>query len=207
MIDTATPRNIGGLSEPGLWGTTEIDPAARRRELHRRSRLVVRRTTIRARHDAPAAGNGEDETMTDSLRPSEIFVRDVMHEGILTCSSETPLRTVATMMVEQRVHCIAVLADREESYRVGALWGIVSDLDLAGSASDDMDARTAGGAAASPVVTVTPTETVERAAQLMREYGTAHLVVVAADDNRPLGVISTLDVAALLGRMPFPVAR
>jgi CBS domain-containing protein len=111
------------------------------------------------------------------------------------------------MMVEQHVHCVAVMAQREEQSRLGSLWAIVSDLDLAGSASLDLDTHTAGGAAASPVVTVPPTETVERAAQLMREYGTAHLVVVAADDDRPLGVISTLDVAAVLAGMPAPVSR
>jgi CBS domain-containing protein len=125
-----------------------------------------------------------------------------MHEGILTCSSDTPLRTVARMMVEQRVHCIAVHTEGEDRYRLGPVWAIVSDLDLAGAASVDLDARTAGGVAATPVVTVVPGETVERAAQLMREYGTAHLVVVDANDNHPLGVISTLDVAGILAGLP-----
>lgn len=105
-------------------------------------------------------------------------------------------------MAEQRVHCVAVLSTGDEGYRLGRLWGIVSDLDLAAAAGLDLDARTAGGAAASPVVTVTPGETVERAAQLMREYSTAHLVVVDAEDDRPLGVISTLDVAAVLAGAP-----
>jgi CBS domain-containing protein len=82
------------------------------------------------------------------------------------------------------------------------LWGIVSDLDLVGAASLDLDSRTAGGAAASPVVTVTPGETVERAAHLMREYRTAHLVVVDSADGRPLGIVSTLDVAAVLAGFP-----
>ncbi len=125
-----------------------------------------------------------------------------MHEGVLSCDSETPLRTVARMMAKRRVHCIAVLTERQESYRLGPLWGIVSDLDLAGAAALDLDTGTAGGTAATPVVTVTPEETVERAAQLMREYGTSHLVVVDAADNRPLGVISTLDVASVLAGMP-----
>jgi CBS domain-containing protein len=160
---------------------------------------------IRARHDASCAGNGEHADMTAPSLPSEILVGEAMHEGILTCAADATVRAVARMMVEQRVHCIAVLAEPEQSYRLGALWGIVSDLDLAGSASLDVDVHTAGGVAASPVVTVTPADTVERAAQLMREYGTAHLVVTAADDNRPLGVISTLDVAAVIAGMPFPV--
>jgi CBS domain-containing protein len=145
--------------------------------------------------------------MNESLRPSEIHVGDAMHAGILTCTSKTPLRTVAAMMVEQRVHCIVVLAEPEESSRLGAVWAVVSDLDLAACASLDVDAHTAGGTAASPLVTVTPTETVERAAQLRREYGTSHLLVVAADDDRPLGVLSTLDVAAVLAGLPTPVAR
>jgi CBS domain-containing protein len=145
--------------------------------------------------------------MNDRQSPSEILVREAVREGILTCPPETPLRDVARTMAEQRVHCVAVLARREESYRLGRLWGIVSDLDLAGAASLDLDVLTAGGAAGSPVVTVTPEETIERAAQLMREYGTAHLVVVDPEDNRPLGVISTLDVAAVLAGVPLPAAH
>lgn len=141
--------------------------------------------------------------MADRRSPGGILVREAMHEGVLTCPPETPLRDVARTMAEQRVHCVAVLATRDESYRLGRLWGIVSDLDLAAAAGLDLDARTAGGVAASPVVTVTPGETVERAAQLMREYSTAHLVVVDTDDDRPLGVISTLDVAAVLAGVPL----
>jgi CBS domain-containing protein len=145
---------------------------------------------------------GRISIMSDRTSPAQVLVREAMHEGILTCPPETPLRDVARMMAEQRVHCVAVLARPDESYRLGRLWSIVSDLDLAASASLDLDVRMAGGAAASPVVTVTPEETVERAAQLMREYSTAHLVVVDADDDRPLGVISTLDVAAVLAGVP-----
>jgi CBS domain-containing protein len=75
----------------------------------------------------------------------------------------------------------------------------VSDLDLvAATATQDLDRRTAGAIAASPVVMVPPTETLERAAQLMQEYGTAHLVVVDPETVQPLGVLSTLDVARLV---------
>ena len=37
-----------------------------------------------------------------------------------------------------------------------------------------------------------------RAAQLMREYGIAHLVAVDPDAGTPLGVISTLDLARII---------
>ena len=54
------------------------------------------------------------------------------------------------------------------------------------------------GGAATAALTVRPTETIQRAAQLMTEHATAHLVVVD-EERRPLGVISTLDIAAALG--------
>ena len=62
----------------------------------------------------------------------------------------------------------------------------------------DLDEQTAGGTAASPVVMVTPTETLERAAQLMTEHSTSHLVVVDVGLLKPVGVITTLDIVAAL---------
>jgi CBS domain-containing protein len=119
-------------------------------------------------------------------------VADIMHRGVLTCSREAPLTDVAELMAGHRVHCV-VVADEEAA----ALWGIVSDLDLvAAGLVRELDAQTAGGSAASPVLTVAPDETVERAAQLMTEHAAAHLVVV--DRSQPVGVLSTLDVAAAL---------
>jgi CBS domain-containing protein len=47
---------------------------------------------------------------------------------------------------------------------------------------------------------VSPGETLERAAQLMTEHNTAHLIVVDPKQQRPLGVLSTLDIAGTLAR-------
>ena len=124
---------------------------------------------------------------------------DVMHHGVLTCAQETPLTDVAELMADHRVHCVVVSGDDAE-----ALWGIVSDLDLVAAALvRDLDEQTAGGSAASPVLVVGPDETVERAAQLMTEHATAHLVVV--DASQPVGVVSTLDVAAALAGACAPI--
>jgi CBS domain-containing protein len=122
-----------------------------------------------------------------------------MHHGVLTCAQETPLTDVAELMADHRVHCVVVSGDDAE-----ALWGIVSDLDLVAAALvRDLDEQTAGGSAASPVLVVGPDETVERAAQLMTEHATAHLVVV--DASQPVGVVSTLDVAAALAGACAPI--
>ena len=103
------------------------------------------------------------------------------------------------MMAAHRVHCVVVFDERDEPDR-GSLWGIVSDLDLAAGLSDGvLDERAAGEIAASPVVTVAASETLSRAAQLMAENSSAHLVAVDSESGLPVGVLSTLDLARLAG--------
>jgi CBS domain-containing protein len=116
-------------------------------------------------------------------------VGEAMTPGILTCLPSTPLRTVAWMMARHRVHAIVVFGDDDRLLP----WGVVSDLDLVGAIASDAPAKSV---AASPVVTVTIHDTLSHAAQLMREYSTSHLVVIADDSSPlPIGVLSTLDVA------------
>jgi len=125
-----------------------------------------------------------------------IPVSAAMHSGVLTCGTEASLASVAELMATRRVHCIVVTDDPGDAE---SLWGIVSDLDLAAAASvRDLAEQTAGATAATAVLTIAPDETVQRAAQLMTEHCTTHLVVVDAG-HRPVGILSTLDVAAALG--------
>lgn len=127
---------------------------------------------------------------------SQIGVSDAMHHGVLTCSRDTSLLAVARLMAGERVHCVVVTDEPEDA---NVLWGIVSDLDLVAAASvRDLDEQVAGATAATAALTVTPHETLQRAAQLMTEHGTSHLVVVDAA-RRPVGILSTLDVAGALG--------
>jgi CBS domain-containing protein len=138
-------------------------------------------------------------TTTEHTSLGDLCVADAMHAGVLTCSLATPLRLVAQMMVTHRIHCVVVYEGDGGLPGTDSLWGVVSDLDLVAAAiTQDLDERTAGATAASPVVMVPPTETLERAAQLMQEYGTAHLVVVDPESVQPVGVLSTLDIARLL---------
>jgi CBS domain-containing protein len=119
-----------------------------------------------------------------------------MHAGVVTCAPETLLRDVARMMVDHRIHCIA-LADRSSAGVPD--WGIVSDLDVvAAAAAGGIEGRTAGDLAASEAVVISDDATLDRAAQLMSEHHASHLVVVGAASGRPVGVLSTLDVAGLL---------
>lgn len=130
----------------------------------------------------------------------EISVAEAMHPGVLTCPVETPLRDVARMMASYRIHSIVVFGGGEEDADLeGRLWGVVSDLDLVTAAAvDDLEDRSAGGTAVTPIVTIGPRDTLAQAARLMREHEVSHLVVVDEASTRPVGVLSTLDVARML---------
>jgi CBS domain-containing protein len=123
-----------------------------------------------------------------------LTVADAMHRGVVTCSAETPLSKVAQMMVGHRIHCVVVQSRDEQG---PALWGVVSDLDLVSAVAYEQDGETAAGkVAGTPAVTVDVREPLQRAAQLMAEHAVTHLVVVKGE--RPVGVISTLDLARML---------
>ena len=123
-------------------------------------------------------------------------VEDVVHRGVLVCARDAPLSFVAELMATHRVHCVVVSDDPEHA---GSLWGVVSDLDLVAAATvRALDEQTAGASAATEALRVSPAETLRRAGQLMTEHGAAHLVVVDPQSLRPVGVVSTLDIAAAL---------
>lgn len=122
---------------------------------------------------------------------ARVHVRDVMHTGILTTDPSTPLRVVARLMAEQRVHAVAV-ADPDHARRP---WGIITALDIAAAAADGVE-QDAGEARKHNVVTISSADSLIWAAQQMIEHGVSHLVVVDPTTGHPAGILSALDVAA-----------
>ena len=130
-------------------------------------------------------------------------VADAMHPGLISCSPDTPLRAVARMMATYRVHAILVTAHGAESLAGGGVWGIVSDTDLLRAAkTGDLDEQASRVLAAEPVLTVTTNDGLAKAAELMVEHEVSHLIVAEPHTARPVGVLSTLDVARALARFP-----
>ncbi len=126
---------------------------------------------------------------------SDARVADVMTEGLISCAPSTPLRSVARLMANHRVHSVFVFDYGHEDDETSELWGIVSDLDLVAASWIDVDKQTAGESAVTPLVYVSRLDDLRRAAQLMAECGVSHLAVVDPDTDRPVGVVSTLDIA------------
>jgi len=125
----------------------------------------------------------------------QLTVADAMHAGVLTCAEDASLAAAASVMARYSIHCVVVLEGPEDEKP----WGVISDLDLVSAAFDhDAGEWKAGEAAGTPAVMIDADAPLRRAAQLMREYGIAHLVVVDPQAQTPLGVISTLDLARVI---------
>lgn len=132
-------------------------------------------------------------------------VAEVMHRGIIFCETNAPLSEVARAMADARVHCIAVRGVDHAGDPL--IWGIVSDLDLLrGSLGADHDPP-AGALAHTPVISIRANMPIVQAAEAMTAYGVNHLVVIDPDRHQPVGVLSTLDIAAHLGSGAEPVER
>jgi CBS domain-containing protein len=139
-----------------------------------------------------------DVTSATTVSLDTTHVEDAMHRGVLSCPFETPLRTVARMMAENGVHCVVGVGDVTEDDTF--FWGVVSDRDvLAAAAAGEEDAHDAGSRATAKPVTVAPRDTLRHAAEIMAREGVSHLIVAEPGTERPLGVLSTLDIAGAVG--------
>ena len=125
-------------------------------------------------------------------------VGEVMHVGLVSCAPEMPLDVVAALMSRERIHCVVIT---NEELRRTAVWGVVSDVDLIAAASvRPLSEQEAAGSAMRPAVTIEPAASLDEAARLMTRAGVAQLVVGDPVERRPVGVLSTLDLAAAVAR-------
>ena len=123
-------------------------------------------------------------------------VRDAMQLGLFHCEPDDDVTAVARTMAEQSIHSVVVAGIVRRDHAGDRLaWGIVSDLDMVRAMRPDAEEATAAEVAGTEIVTVSPLESLAQAVQLMDEHETAHLVVVSPDTGRPVGMLSTLDIA------------
>ena len=133
--------------------------------------------------------------MTVNTTPfAQAVVADAMHPGIVTCDVEATVTEVAAAMADARIHCVVIAGVSRRHGGEHLTWGVLSDLDLMAALAADGEA-TAAALAATPTITIESGEPLSQAARIMAENQAAHLVVVEPGSDRPVGVISTLDVA------------
>lgn len=140
----------------------------------------------------PARPSPSAHRLTDAL------VVDVMHPGVTACPADAPLWMVGLVMAEHRVHCVAV-AGITSPQDPHLLWGLVEDTHFVSALHRRALAEPVAKVAESAPVAVNEGESLDRAARLMVEHDTRHLVVVGSA-GVPSGIVSTLDVATILAQ-------
>lgn len=120
-------------------------------------------------------------------------VQDVMTEGVQTMTADDPAEGAWELMRRRRFHHIVVTSGS------GAVVGILSDRDAGGPRGSVLRrGRTVEELMTRHVVTVDPSTTVKRAANLMRGRSIGCLVV--ANRGRVVGIVTVADLLELLGR-------
>lgn len=115
-----------------------------------------------------------------------------MRAGLITCQPETRLRGVAQAMAANHVHTIVVV---DPSIDGPGGWRVIHDIDLLRTAVQRPDGRAID--VATDPVTVPVDAPATRAAEMMSEQRTRHLLAID-EEGRPIGVVSSLDLAAAL---------
>jgi CBS domain-containing protein len=135
---------------------------------------------------------------TRSATTEVLRVADVMHPGIVSCARTSTASEIARLMVSADVHCVAVLSPSPEPGHPPLVWGIVTDLNLLRAQADGDPEATAETLAGGQVIRVRPTQTVDEAAAVMVGAGVHHLVVIDDVELQPIGIVSTVDIAAAI---------
>jgi CBS domain-containing protein len=125
-----------------------------------------------------------------------------MTADVATVREGDSISDARALMFERRIHHVPVVDEAE------VLVGILSTNDLLRAGPPDhfarpqdveeaFGSRTVGEIMTSDVVSVRPTDTIERAASLL-ELGTFHALPVATEEGKVLGIVSTGDMLRYL---------
>jgi CBS domain-containing protein len=129
-----------------------------------------------------------------------VRVEDAMSKRVVTCPPDADVRAVARTMADERIHCVVVAGIVTAAGGEQLSWGVLTDRDLLGASVKGTTGLTAGDIARPHVAIVDRTDTMRQAAELMQRLGTSHLVVADRRTGNAVGVVSSLDVAAVIAR-------
>jgi CBS domain-containing protein len=132
---------------------------------------------------------------------TDLMVGDVMSPRIISCQPEDSLAQVATTMVTNGIHATLIEPP------TGTHPLIITDLELVRAALERPSDTRAGDLASEPVPTIDDNASVDEAVAKMAELYVRHLLAVDPVSGRSCGIISSLDVVAVLGGYPPLRAR
>lgn len=129
-----------------------------------------------------------------------LLASDVMTKEVITVNEKTPLTDVTKLFGEGRVRGVPVVND------AGELVGMISKTDILRKANNlgAWSPNAVGQIMTKPVVTVSPTESLQQVCELM--LGRRIHRVVVAEGNQILGIITTMDILTVVARQGTQVS-
>lgn len=127
-------------------------------------------------------------------------VGEVMCPGVVTCPPGASIAAMAASMVSHGIHALVVTPQPGHDPLV------VTDLELVAGALQLGNPR-ALEIAREPMAIVTSDAPLSRAVEMMSVRSVSHLLVTDPEYKHPSGVLSTLDIAAVIAGVPARIAR
>ena len=125
-----------------------------------------------------------------------LTVRDAMRPGLITCLPSNGLPTLAAILVAHGVHAM-VLEPAGDGEPL-----IVTDMELVRAALEQSDDVSAGDLAHVPVVALPSDAPLDLAVARMVERYVPHVLATDPATGAPCGMLSSFDIAKVLGRHP-----
>jgi CBS domain-containing protein len=146
------------------------------------------------------SGSSVEPTHGSYLLPhfEHATVADAMHPGILSCDANATLTDVARLMSTHHVHCVVVRGAAEGQGGQSLVLGIISDFDVLRAGMNQDGPDTAASLALRPIISVETSMPLREAAELMLAHAASHVVAINPETTRPVGILSTLDIAGVL---------
>jgi predicted transcriptional regulator len=121
---------------------------------------------------------------------SEKLVRHIMHNGVISCRSDTPVSDVVRILSDTDIHALVITGE------AGEVVGIISHMDIIPHHTEDLSHLTAAEIMTSKVISIAPESSVRDAIDVMVGKRIHRLVVTqpAGDKLMPVGVLSTTDI-------------
>ncbi len=130
------------------------------------------------------------------MTENKVLVRDLMHLGVITCETDTPLCDVARMMIDNKVHSIVVIDEEGEAC------GVISDLSILRAYGKDFVNMKAEDVLKGCTITVSPNATIEEAVLEMLGKDVHHLVIMSERPlRRPIGILATIDIVREMAKV------
>ena len=127
------------------------------------------------------------------MKTENIQIKDIMTRGVLTVPIESTANYVASLMADHGVSAVAVIEQSGEAV------GIISEMDILEKINNiDWENAFADELMAQSIESISPSSTLNEAAQIMSEKHIHRLMVMSEKSvgasNRPIGIVTAGDL-------------